>query len=564
MTSSVHADAPAIRAQDDAERVAGDATTEGLLRCWVRENALRLHGDAAAFDFPTSGVRVTAPVLYRSATGHHRFGTPRLPSGAAVSAVTLAALIGLEATAGRQHQQHVTDDLVGRVADSQARVAQYLWHRAQHEDPVDAPPFLAGEQALVLGHPLHPAPKSRQGISPSEGRRFSPELRGGFPLFWFAADPSVVSREGAPVDALAGFAPEVPPGTVPVPAHPWQAREVLAKPEIRDLRERGLLEPLGEHGPEWYPTASVRTLYHPDAPVMLKCSLSMPITNSVRENLRKELRRGAEIDRLLGGGLAEELAAQHPGFGIVRDPAWIAVDVPAAAESGLETIVRDNPFRGGERACCVAGLVAERPDRGPSRIAAVLERLAAAEGAGTAEIAERWCAHYFDAVVAPVLWLYRAHGLGLEAHQQNTLVELDEQGWPRGGWYRDNQGYYISEPRHDLHRFLPDIGDGENLCPDELINERLGYYIGINNLLGLVGALGNQGLADERRLLAVLRERLRGFDDLALARALAEEPTLRCKANLLTRIDGLDELVGPIASQSVYRDIPNPFVEASS
>lgn len=565
MTSTAHTDAPAIHGQDDAERAAGDAATEGLLRCWVRENALRLSGDPAVFDFTVSGVRVTAPVLYRSPTGHHRFGTPRLPSGAAVSAVTLATLIGLEATAGRRKQQHVTDDLVGRVADSQARVGQYLWHRTQHEEPVaEKSPFLAAEQALVLGHPLHPAPKSRQGISPGEARRFSPELQGGFPLFWFAADPSVVASEGSPAAALGDFAPKVPDGTVPVPAHPWQAREALSKPGIRCMRQQGLLEPLGEHGPDWFPTASVRTVYHPDAPVMLKFSLSMPITNSVRENLRKELRRGAEIDRLLSGGLAEEISVQHPGFGIVRDPAWIAVDVPAANESGLETAVRENPFRDRERAVCVAGLVAERPDRGRSGIAAVLERLAAAEGTGTAEIAERWCARYFDTVLAPVLWLYREHGLGLEAHQQNTLVELDEQGWPRGGWYRDNQGYYISEQRHDLHRFLPEVGDGENLCPDELINERLGYYIGINNLLGLVGALGNQGLADESRLLGVLRERLLGFSDLTLARTLAEAPTLRCKANLLTRIDGLDELVGPIASQSVYCDIPNPFAEATS
>jgi siderophore synthetase component len=33
---------------------------------------------------------------------------------------------------------------------------------------------------------------------------------------------------------------------------------------------------------------------------------------------------------------------------------------------------------------------------------------------------------------------------------------------------------------------------------------------------------------------------------------------LRCKANLLTRAAGLDELVGELATQSVYVEIPNP------
>jgi siderophore synthetase component len=41
--------------------------------------------------------------------------------------------------------------------------------------------------------------------------------------------------------------------------------------------------------------------------------------------------------------------------------------------------------------------------------------------------------------------------------------------------------------------------------------------------------------------------------------ALLSRPTLRCKANLRTRLDDMDELVGPMESQSVYVDIPNPL-----
>ncbi len=40
---------------------------------------------------------------------------------------------------------------------------------------------------------------------------------------------------------------------------------------------------------------------------------------------------------------------------------------------------------------------------------------------------------------------------------------------------------------------------------------------------------------------------------------LLEARTLRCKANLLTRLRGLDELVGPVDTQSVYVTIPNPL-----
>ncbi|QGK70117.1 siderophore biosynthesis protein [Allosaccharopolyspora coralli] len=551
-------------ARPDADRIADAAAVDGLMRCWVRENGLLLpDGDVFELPLHAAGVTIRAHIVHRSATGHHRFAEVRLAGGARVAAVTLASLLAMEAASGRGTQPGAVTDLVGRVADSALRVANYVGQRsARPRDPEGTTPFLAAEQALVLGHPLHPTPKSRSGLSDAEDQRFSPELRGSFPLHWFAADPSVVSGDGP--DLLTCLAPEVPDGMIPVPAHPWQAREVASRPGIRRLLDEGVLVDLGESGEHWYPTASVRTLYHPHSPVMLKFSLGVAITNSKRENLRKELRRGLEMDRLLGAGLAAELAREHPGFGIVRDPAWLTVDVDGDDESGLELDIRANPFGADDSVACVAGLLAERPDRDGSQLSRIVTELAAAHGTDTDAVAEQWVGRYFDAMIAPVLWLYRAYGLGLESHQQNSVVVLDEHGWPCGGWYRDNQGFYISEKRvAELERFLPGVGlAGDNRCDDRVIDERLGYYIGINNLLGVVGAFGSQGLADEQRLLAVLGQRLAAFSDLPLARTLADEPSLRCKANLLTRVDGLDELVGPLETQSVYCTIPNPIAQA--
>lgn len=555
----------------DAARIAEAATVNGLLRCWVRETGVPVPETGDLYlPLQAASTAVCAEVRYCSPTGHHRFGDVRFPSGAVVNAVTLAALLTAEASSGNASDPAAVLDLVERVADSQRRTETHLRQRHTAPDaPPEASPFLVAEQALVLGHPLHPTPKSRVGWTDSEAAAYSPELRGRFQLHWFAADRSVVSGEGSAVERLAGFAPEVPEGMVAVPVHPWQAREVRQRPGIEALFEAGLLRDLGTSGPPWYPTASIRTLYRPDAPVMLKFSLALPITNSKRENLRKELLRGAEIDRLLDAGLAADIADAHPNFAIVRDPAWLTVDLlpgNAEGESGLEVVLRDNPFTPQQQVACVAGLLAERPDVGSSALQALIADLAERTGTTTADVSEQWCAHYFDELIAPVLWLYREHGLGLEAHQQNTLVSLDADGWPRGGWYRDNQGYYLSESNVDkLEEYLPDVGRvGDNRVEDAVIDERLSYYIGINNLLGLVGAFGSQGLADERRLLAVLADRLRRFADLPLVNNLLGEKLLRCKANLLTRLDGLDELVGPLETQSVYVDLANPFVEGGS
>ncbi|WP_346777187.1 IucA/IucC family protein [Streptomyces sp. HNM0575] len=592
-----------------------------------------------------SGVTLRVPVRHWSPTGRHDFGPPLLdgaPAGAApLDAVTLAALIAREAAhlgggraggasadgSGRGNSPavdgcwdaHGADapiqdpdgspverrdggpsasgaagaaDLVARVADSVRRTAGFLAERrAAPEPPPGHGPFIEAEQSLVLGHPLHPAPKSRQGLSDDESAAYSPEVRAAFPLHWVAVHESVLAcdsawtERGRTVGAaqlaarLAGetVTSRLPSGTVPLPLHPWQARRLAQRTDVARLFADGLLQDLGEAGGPWHPTSSVRTVMRPGGPAMLKLSLALPITNSRRENLRKELLRGLEMHRLLRSGLGAQWRAAHPGFDIVRDPAWLGVDGPDGLPvTGLDTVIRHNPFGPADDAVCVAGLTAERPSpvapygRLRSRLADVLEGLAARTDRPVRTVATEWFLRYLDAVVRPVLWLDAHAGIALEAHQQNTLVLLDEEGWPCGGRYRDNQGYYFRESRRDaLQQRLAGarLGvDSDTFVGDEVADERFAYYLGINNVLGLIGALGVQRLADERVLIAAarqfLRTRARGDGDgpvSALPELLLESPTLRCKANLLTRVHGMDELVGPVDTQSVYVTVANPL-----
>ncbi|MCY0953454.1 iron transporter [Streptomyces sp. H27-S2] len=472
-------------------------------------------------------------------------------------------------------------DLVGRVADSVRRTAEFIADRREHPAapaPVGEDRFLTAEQSLLLGHPLQPDPKSREGLSESEVRRYSPELHGSFPLHWFAVAPSALvtdsawTESGRPVSAarlLGRLAPGIPlpDDATPLPLHPWQARELLQRPAVAALLDAELLHDLGPYGAPWYPTSSIRTVHRPGAPAMLKLSLGLRITNSRRENLRKELHRGVEVHRLLRTGLAEQWQAAHPGFDIVRDPAWVAVDAPDGTPvPGLDALLRHNPFRSGDDAVCVAALTSPRP--GPerpgmrSRLADIVRGLAVSTGHTTSAVAAEWFLRYLDHVVLPVLAFDALAGIALEAHQQNTLVLLDPAGWPIGGRYRDNQGYYFRASRRaELERRLPGIGGAsDTFVSDAVTDERFAYYLGINNVLGLIGAFGSQQLADERVLLAAFRRFLGKAADLGpLPTRLLDSPTLRCKANLLTRLGGLDELVGPVDTQSVYVTIANPL-----
>ncbi|MEV6972827.1 IucA/IucC family protein [Kitasatospora sp. NPDC093806] len=577
----------------DPAVAAEQAALEALLRCWARETGT-VPGPDGQLRIPVLGgaARLSARVRHWSPAGWHRFGPATLAPGGAtaageapgtpVDAVTAAALLAA-AAADRPDPGRIAD-LAARVADSVVRTADILTHHRTTPAPAPGGPegsqFLAAEQSLLLGHPLHPTPKSRDGLGPAQSAAYSPELHGCFPLHWYAVDRELLAAGSALTESadritaqLLGDPALLPPGTAALPLHPWQARELAHRPAVAALLAEGRLHDLGPAGAAWYPTSSVRTVYRPGTPWMLKLSLGLRITNSRRENLRKELHRGLEMHRLLESGLGAEWRAAHPGFDVVRDPAWIGVDHPDLGDpGGLDTVLRAQPFAPATRAYCVAGLVAERPhgaaETVPSRLGDLLRALAARTGRPLPTVAAEWFLRYLDAVVLPVLWLDGRAGIALEAHQQNSLVLLDADGWPTGGRYRDNQGYYYRQSAADrLTARLPGLGArSDTFLDDPVIDHHFAYYLGINHVLGLIGALGSQQLADETVLLAALRRFLAGpavtATGSALPALLLDAPTLPCKANLLTRIQGLDELVGPVATQSVYVDIPNPVAGA--
>jgi len=221
-------------------------------------------------------------------------------------------------------------------------------------------------------------------------------------------------------------------------------------------------------------------------------------------------------------------------------------------------------------AACLAGLVAPQPGIAPSRLASGVRSLAAATARPVADVAADWARRYVDRVLAPMVFLYRTTGVGLEAHQQNTLVVRGDHGWPTAGWYRDNQGYYLATS--GLPRVLELTGAAESslaVVDDAIVDDRLTYYLLFNQALAPVGALGSEGVADEAHLLAAVRDGLeaivaRGHDSRSgLVRRWLDADTLPCKANFATRVAGIDEVIAPLDAQSVYLQVPNPLREAA-
>lgn len=585
----------------EPEARAREATFQSFLNCYIREtNAYELSsGSDKTEDIPTIRVplgqgdgEIVLELSHRSKVGRHRYRLPgqyRLGDGE-YRRLTLPACLSLllEELGRRRDEEDNRSAVLRRSLESYRNIERSLEALdGGLPDNVGEWSFRAAEQSLLFGHQMHPTPKSRVGFSPDQADAYVPELDGSVSLTYFRAKPSLVwsdsARERSAPDCVrdllrrdptvgAEFVAEhVESEDVLLPVHPWQAARLRESPRVQRLLDTGTLRDLGSVGREFYPTTSVRTLYHPAAEFMIKCSLAVAITNSVRTNKRDELVRGVAAVDLFGGELGEELTERYPSFSLVGDPAFLTVDTNEGDESGFEVLLRENVFHGGETGVTpIVALCQDAPDGDGTRLGRHVSAIAEATGQPAGDVAAEWFRRYLDVVVEPVAWLYLQHGLAIEAHQQNVVLGL-EAGFPDRYYHRDNQGYYATESKADqLESYAPTFRDSfGTVYPDAVADERLRYQLFVNNVFGVVDALGTGGVVDEADLLAALRDRLRDFQRMEdehseFVSALVTKPRIARKGNLLTRFRDFDESADRLNRQAVYTPVTNPLVAEAS
>ncbi len=568
---------------------------QNIINCYIRETGKGVwqsisemkSEETLVLRLEKQPVTLYFPVKYRSATGRHlffpifyyRIQKEELKE---LDVVTLLAFLLKEVT---DHLLQV-NELIVRVLLSYENMKLFIGKRQKELETCYKwdKTFLESEQSLLIGHQLHPTPKSRQGILPEEEKVFGPEVNGKFHLHYFRAHKSLVTEQSAESQTASQLIKEqlkkdkkVSEEFIQVycqaddysliPMHPLQARYLLGKEEVCEWIQKGRLAYLGPHGQPFYPTSSVRTVYSEDADVMYKFSIPVKITNSLRVNKRKELSRGVEVSHLLQEGLQAALQENHPAFQVIEDPAYITL---GKKELGFEVMIRSNPFQGeqGNRTTLLASLCQDHVFGKASQIENIINHIVSSENSTNEDISKHWFKRYLDVSFHPMMWLYTQKGIALEAHQQNSVIKLDENGYPSMFYYRDNQGYYFMKSKEqELRKLLPSLnGESDTVCDDAVAEERFRYYVFFNHILGLVNAFGAAGLVQESDLLLILRqeiERYKEKDHTGLVSSMLEEKVLPCKANFLTRVHDMDELVGSLETQSVYVNVENPLYESA-
>lgn len=567
-----------------------DPSTSAFLNALLRElGTWRTEGEPgrrrAVIDLPRGGGRVEVPLRAEPGVGRWPLGVPervaadgtreRLRAGELAALVvaepSLCAALGAEGAAEAARRRFVE-----RVRASERAVEATLRERGDELDAIFTGPlrFVEAEQALLLGHSIHPTPRAHGSPSDDDVEPYLPARAARVALEWLAVRRERLHvRSALPPDRPIPLpeperAPEGVPGDADVelvPLHPLQVRALAD--ELHRAERRGELWRLGAGSPSWAPTSSMRTLYRPGARVMLKHSLPVRLTNSMRTLRVEELERGLTVTRLLDHTEVGALERDFPGFAILREPAYYGLLGADGECLGTSLVaLRESPFAANSHAEVLATLLQDDPRDGQSRLAKRLVAAAHAEGRCPVERAEAWLSSFLARVCRPIFVAQADHGVLLSAHQQNLVLGLRGVEIERA-WFRDTQGTaYGPLARERYGERVPELAAA---CFEPPHDVRLfAYSFVINAIFNVIASLSMVPGVRQAWLLELLRAELEGLrarpvrDPRALD-YLLHEPAIWAKGNLRCALLDVDEatMADPAAIQ---HELPNQLWVAPS
>jgi siderophore synthetase component len=526
---------------------ADDATSIALLNCLVREvcapdHQVRVAGGYLVMRLPRVGVTLRTGLARPPEGPTYRLVPPleehRGGSWLAAGWDRLADLVSgeLELSTGQANPEFLT-----QVRDSHSALATILDARAESTKPGSdrLERYLESEQSLLSGHRFHPSPKARQG-EPAQWLPYAPEARARFRPRWLAVREDVLAEEGdassfTPLDSLG---PDAPPGYRLLPVHPWQLTLLTDRAALRQALDTRLILDLGPADPEVVPTSSVRTAYVPAADLFCKFSLDIRITNCVRKNAWYELAGAVNLNRLI-----QPVFADLENATFLAEPAYRSVNLAdRTLHEGLGVILRQG----------VNGL------KGIPLLAAALAdpygtTLAALPALATPEGALAWWDAYVQHVARPALCAYLEHGIVLEAHLQNVLVSVDDEGMPVEAAFRDLEGTKLTPAwRERIAALPPWVREAVTYDPNRAWN-RVVYCLLVNHLTEIAAAVADLHPDLDPDLWPTARPHFAAGGDHPQLRALLAGVPFPAKANLRARWSRSADRT------ATYVPVPNPF-----
>ncbi len=413
--------------------------------------------------------------------------------------------------------------------------------------------FIESEQSLLLGHSFHPTPKSREGFTTLDIKKYSPEFKAKFKLHYFEIDHEFIKQfsnyEVLPSDVIhTQLGLDVTNKRVLIPVHPWQANYIHSLCIVKKGLSAGWICDRGLMGPDFSPTSSIRTVYHQENPFFYKLSLNVRITNCVRKNAYYELESAVFLDSLIAKKYAK-VASQFPNFHVMREPGYLTVDTILVEpeqrrilQESFGLILRDNfkQAKGGGREPILAGMLFSKWLVGAqSYINHYIKQEAVMSNVSYDTFALKWFNSYVNLLLYPILYYHFILGITFEPHLQNVLIDL-YHSMPVGIFIRDLEGTKLNLnlwPESDLTVTTSEVLN--SVCYNsEKGWRRVAYCLLVNNFGEAIFHIAHADLALESLLWGIVNTHLDIFErqyHVPQIRNLLQGDALPTKANLVTR-----------------------------
>ncbi len=594
--------------QPDALLQAEKHTCKLLLNCYIRElrpeRPTEITVDSQQqilrVDFPVSRKSLHAQLAYYSATGEHEYRSISWmpytqPYGQKLPATTEAESDTTQMQAQGSDHTQLLDAIIAelnngeqvtgeRAAQFQQRVENSLHHTALYMEHATRygktlTDYRSSEQALIVGHPFHPFPKSTLGFSREDVQKYSPELGSAYALCYVAIRRDCYHQEWAVeqyrqqievqlreqlLHAEAGSQDRMLTHWLQdeqyelLPMHPWQYGYIQTLPIVRQYIDDRKLILLGQCGPLAYPTSSVRTVFLPELHCNIKLPLHVGITNLIRTNNEEQMTRTLAATRYV---LEQQCFADEPYTHIACEMGIATCRFDSDQWTSLFTVAyRPIEF---DTSCTyvLSALVESVRPGAPSQLYELLHNIAKLEANAGNEhtmqnermaqngnrssssqqlsdirrIAERWLRLYLERSLLPIMRAAEQLGIHFEAHLQNTLVTLKDN-WPHHFIIRDLEGVSVERRMQ-----RPGAGDDILFYTSEAARARTAYYFIVNHLGSLLHVLARDTGCDEQEYWqlarALLAEELERSEH-PFIREILQADGFQAKQNLRSCLQG--------------------------
>lgn len=400
--------------------------------------------------------------------------------------------------------------------------------------------YLASEQSVIEGHPIHPGAKLRKGMTTEETIKYTSEYNHEIPLQFVLIHESLTRKQsivGPYQEAIFQMFSNLKE-TIQVQVassiniddydvmiiHPWQYQQIINKDYSQELMTH-LIIPISYDAP-YFAGLSFRTLMpkHPKITPHIKLSTNVHITGEIRTLSEQTTHNGPLMTHILRTIESEDKWFTQLNTQSV--PEWAGIhfykpsDAPSIQEQRSEqlgTLYRENIYRyvnNDEIPLIPSSFVATLPNERTPLLMALISRYQHHHHLDQRESVLQWFKSYAASLIDYVVPLLVKYGIALEAHLQNTVAVVNkDSGALTQMLIRDFEGLRIDEkqlnasgfPTHHFHEKSRILTDSQTTVFNKA------FYSTVQNHLGeLVGCIAKyvDDSSIELDLWHIVRERI--------------------------------------------------------